>query len=132
MNFLLDTHSFLWALFSPEKLSPSAAQKIRSSDNDVAVSVISFWEISLKFALGKLELSGVEPEALPRFAEQMGMNIMPISPTEAASFHKLPKLLHKDPFDRFIIWQAIQRKMTLISKDCEFKEYLKFGLKIHW
>jgi len=132
MNFLLDTHSFLWALFSPEKLSPSAAQKIRSSDNDVAISVISFWEISLKFALGKLELSGVEPEALPRFAEQMGMNIMPISPTEAASFHKLPKLLHKDPFDRFIIWQAIQRKKTLISKDREFKEYLKFGLKIHW
>ena len=132
MNFLLDTHSFLWALFSPEKLSRSAAQKITSSDNDVAVSVITFWEISLKFALGKLELSGVEPEELPPFADQMGLSILAISPSEAASFHKLPKFLHKDPFDRFIIWQAIQRKMTLVSKDREFKEYLKFGLKIHW
>ena len=132
MNFLLDTHSFLWALFVPEKLSRSATQKIISSDNDVAVSVVAFWEISLKYALGKLELSGVEPDELPSFADQMGLSILPISPSEAASFHKLPRLLHKDPFDRFIIWQAIQRKMTLISKDREFKEYQKFGLKTHW
>jgi len=132
MNFLLDTHSFLWTLFVPEKLSRSVTQKIKSSDNDVAVSVVTFWEISLKYALGKLELSGVEPDELPSFADQMGLSILPISPSEAASFHKLPRLLHKDPFDRFIIWQAIQRKMTLISKDREFKEYRKFGLKTHW
>jgi len=132
MNFLLDTHSFLWTLFVPEKLSRSVTQKIKSSDNDVAVSVVTFWEISLKFALGKLELSGVEPDELPSFADQMGFSILPISPSEAASCHKLPRLLHKDPFDRLIIWQAIQRKMTLISKDREFKEYRKFGLKTHW
>jgi len=132
MNFLLDTHSFLWTLFFPEKLSRSAAQKILSSDNDVAVSVVAFWEISLKYVLGKLELSGVQPDELPGFAEQMGLSILPISPSEAASFHKLPRLLHRDPFDRFIIWQAIQRKMTLISKDREFKEYQKLGLKTHW
>ena len=132
MNFLLDTHSFLWTLFVPEKLSRSATQKIMSSDNDVAVSVVAFWEISLKYALGKLELFGVEPDELPGFADQMGLNILPISPTEAASFHRLPRLLHKDPFDRFIIWQAIQRKMILISKDREFKEYQKFGLRTDW
>ncbi|HUX47141.1 MAG TPA: type II toxin-antitoxin system VapC family toxin [Desulfosporosinus sp.] len=132
MNFLLDTHSFLWTLFVPEKLSRSVTQKIKSSDNDVAVSVVTFWEISLKYALGKLELSGVEPDELPSFADQMGLSILPISPSEAASFHKLPRLLHKDPFDRFIIWQAIQQKMTLISKDREFKEYQKIGLKTHW
>ena len=132
MNFLLDTHSFLWTLFVPEKLSRSATQKIMSSDNDVAVSVVTFWEISLKYALGKLELSGVEPDELPSFADQMGLNILPINPTEAASFHRLPRLLHKDPFDRLIIWQAIQRKMILISKDREFKEYRKFGLRTDW
>jgi len=132
MNFLLDTHSFLWALFSPEKLSRSVAQKIRSSDNEVAVSVVTFWEISLKFALGKLELSGVEPDELPGFADQMSLSSLTISPSEAASFHRLPKLLHKDPFDRFIIWQAIQRKMILVSNDREFKEYREFGLRIHW
>lgn len=132
MNFLLDTHSFLWTLFGPEKLSRSVTQKIKSSDHDVAVSVVTFWEISIKYALGKLELTGVEPDELPDFADQVGLSILPISPSEAASFHKLPRLLHKDPFHRFIIWQAIQRKMTLISKDREFKVYRKFGLKIHW
>jgi len=132
MNFLLDTHSFLWALFVPERLSRSATQKIISPDNDVAVSVVAFWEISLKYALGKLELSGVAPDELPSFADEMGLSILPVSPSEAASFHKLPRLSHKDPFDRFIVWQAIQRKMTLISKDREFKKYQKFGLKTHW
>jgi len=132
MNFLLDTHGFLWALFVPEKLSRSVTQVIKSSDNDVSVSVVTFWEISLKYALSKLELSGVEPDELPSFAEQMGLSILPISPPEAASFHKLPRLLHKDPFDRLIIWQAIQRKMTLLSKDRELREYQKFGLKTHW
>ena len=132
MNFLLDTHSFLWALFVPEKLSRSAVEAITSSDNDITVSVVTFWEISLKYALGKLELSGVEPDELPGFAKQTGLNILAISPHVAASFHKLPRLLHKDPFDRFIIWQAIQRKITLISKDREFNKYKKFGLKTHW
>lgn len=132
MNFLLDTHSFLWTLFVPEKLSRIVTQTIKSSDNDVAVSVVTFWEISLKYALGKLELSGVEPDELPGFADKMGLSILPISPAEAASFHKLPRLLHKDPFDRIIIWQAILRKMTLISKYREFKEYRRFGLKTQW
>ncbi len=132
MNLLLDTHSFLWALFTPDKLSKSAAQKIKSPDNDVSVSVITFWEISLKYALGKLELDGIEPEELPGCAEEMGMSIVPMSPSEAASFYKLPRLAHRDPFDRFLIWQAIQRKMILLSRDSEFDAYRKFGLRRDW
>ena len=132
MDYLLDTHSFLWTVFEPKKLSKSARAFITQPENRVIVSSITFWEISLKYALGKLELSGVEPDELPSFAEQMGLSILPISPSEAASFHKLPRLLHRDQFDRFIIWQAIQHKMTLISKDREFQEYQKFGPKTHW
>ena len=132
MRYLLDTHSFLWAVFSPEKLSESAKENVREQENEIAVSVVTFWEISLKYALGKLELVGTKPEDLPEAAEEMGIDILQVRPYEAASFHKLPRLTHKDPFDRLIIWQAIQRKMTLISKDLEFRTYRKFGLKIHW
>ena len=132
MNYLLDSHTFLWALFTPEKLSNSAAQKIKSPENDAAVSVITFWETSLKYALGKLELKGIGPEELPGAALEMGLSILGVSPSDAASFHKLPRFAHKDPFDRFLIWQAIQQKMILISKDPEFKNYRKFGLKTHW
>ena len=132
MTYLLDTHSFLWAIFSPQKLSKSARETIRNQDSEVAVSVVTFWEISLKYALGKLDLVKVKPEDLPDVAEKTGIDILQITPQEAASFHNLPRLTHKDPFDRLIIWQAIQRKMPLISKDREFKDYRKFGLKIHW
>ena len=132
MNLLLDTHGFLWSLFIPDKLSKIAVREIKSPNNEVAVSVVTFWEISLKYALGKLELTGVVPEELPDFATQMNMEILPITAAEASSFHKLPRISHKDPFDRIIIWQAIQRKMTLVSKDRDFKAYRKFGLKTFW
>jgi PIN domain nuclease of toxin-antitoxin system len=132
MNLLLDTHGFLWSLFAPEKLSRAAVREIKSPNNDVAVSVVTFWEISLKYALGKLKLAGVKPEELPDFAGQMNIEILPITAAEASSFHKLPRLSHKDPFDRIIIWQAIQRKLTLISKDRNFEIYRKFGLKTSW
>lgn len=55
-----------------------------------------------------------------------------LSEKEAATFYKLPNLKHKDPFDRLIIWQAINRGITLISKDKPVKEYQKFGLNILW
>ena len=132
MNLLLDTHVFLWSLFTPDKLSKAVVRKIKSPNNDVAVSVVTFWEISLKYALGKLELTGVKPEELPDFAAQMNLEILSIAAAEASIFHKLPRLSHKDPFDRIIIWQAIQRKMTLVSKDRDFKAYRKFGLKTFW
>jgi len=132
MNLLLDTHGFLWSLFTPDKLSKAVIREIKSPNNDVAVSVVTFWEISLKYALGKIELTGVKPEELPDFAVQMNLEILPITAAEASSFHKLPRLSHKDPFDRIIIWQAIQRKMTLASKDRDFKVYHKFGLRTFW
>jgi PIN domain nuclease of toxin-antitoxin system len=62
----------------------------------------------------------------------MNLEILPITAAEASSFHKLPRLSHKDPFDRIIIWQAIQRKMTLVSKDRDFKAYHKLGLRTFW
>ena len=132
MRYILDTHSFLWAIFSPAKLSRSAREAIKDRENEIAISVVTFWEVSLKYALGKLDLIKVKPEDLPDVAEETGMDILQITPQEAASYHNLPRLSHKDPFDRLIIWQAIQQKMTLISGDREFKDYRKFGLKIHW
>ena len=132
MRFLLDTHSFLWAVFDPAKLSRSARSAIKDPANDVFVSVITFWEVSLKYGLGKIDLEGIGPEDLPRIAEEMGLEILYITSNEAATFHKLPRLAHRDPFDRLLIWQAIQQKMTLISRDRSFKEYKEYGLKIYW
>jgi PIN domain nuclease of toxin-antitoxin system len=132
MNCLLDTHTFLWAVFAPEKLSTSAKEKICAPENRICVSTISFWEISLKFALGKIELENCKPDDLPDIAAQMQVEIIQPTAEESASFYQLPKVMHKDPFDRMIIWQAIQQSLVLISKDSEFPEYQAFGLKVLW
>jgi len=130
MRFLLDTHSFLWTLFSPDKLSKRARTSILDPENDVFVTVVSFWEISLKYALGKIEMKGLNPEDLPAAAKEASFETIQLEPGEAASFHRLPRIGHKDPFDRLIIWQAIQRDFFLISADREFSAYQEYGLEL--
>jgi PIN domain nuclease of toxin-antitoxin system len=132
MKYILDTHVFLWSLFNPDKLSKSSIQTIVSQENSIAVSVITFWEISLKYSIGKLDLSGVKPDELPGFAYKTGFEITQVNPDEVATFYKLPRLGHRDPFDRLLIWQAIQQKRVLISKDNSFGEYKEYGLQMHW
>lgn len=130
MNYLIDTHIFLWSLFSPQKISKPAAQTIRKSENRIFVSSVTFWEIALKYALKKLELKGITPDELPEFADRMDFEILNLNAEDAASFHNLPRIAHRDPLDRMIIWQAIREKMILISKDKEIQFYQEFGLKI--
>lgn len=132
MNYLLDTHAFLWAAFSPNKLSAKARNEIRSAENQVCISIVSFWEISLKYTLGKIELTHCTPADMPDIATQMGIEIIQLGAQDTASFYQLPKVALKDPFDRMIIWQAIQQQRMLISKDANFPEYRQFGLKVLW
>lgn len=132
MSCLLDTHALLWALFDPSRLGKKATNSIRNPEVTVSVSVVSFWEISLKYATGKLELSGVMPDDFPAIVRQSGFDILPIAASDAATFHHLPRMEHKDPFDRLIIWQAISHKLTLISQDSAFDAYRKLGLKVLW
>ncbi len=132
MKGLLDTHTFLWTALSPEKLSLKARTTILDPNHDIYVSVVSFWEMSLKFALGKIELQGMTPEDLPDAALQMGFNVLLLASEDAASFYQLPRLPHKDPFDRMLIWQAIRGDLTLISKDADFALYREQGLRLLW
>ena len=132
MKYLLDTHTLLWVLFEDEKLSEKARAAIKNSDNEIYVSTITYWEISLKYSISKIELEGITPEQLPQKAKEIGIKTLEVSEYEASTFYKLPKVKHKDPFDRMIIWQAINRNITLISKDKKMSGYQKFGLNILW
>lgn len=132
MKYLLDTHSFLWTQFEPVKLSKKAKEIILNQENDLFVSAISFWEISLKYSIGKLILEKVFPDELPIYAKRSGFNIIELDGMIASSFYKLQKNEHCDPFDRMLIWQAISLDMTIITKDNKFKNYKKDGLKTFW
>ena len=96
------------------------------------VSSITFWEISLKYSLGKITLENCKPEDLPSVAGQMNIEIIYPTPQESATFYQLPRMVHTDPFDRMIIWQAIQQQAVLISKDVVSPEYRRFGLQVLW
>lgn len=130
--YLLDTHSFLWSAFDPGKLSRPVHAELTNSSNPVYVSSVIFWEISLKAGIGKLTLTNCLPDELPGIADRLGYLPLPLEPDKAASFYRLPRYTHKDPFDRMLIWQAIQRELILISKDCAFDGYCSIGLKIFW
>jgi PIN domain nuclease of toxin-antitoxin system len=130
MKYLLDTHVLVWSLMDTAKLSDKV-KEILVKENLLYVSSVSLWEISLKFNLGKLELDGLSPEELFAIAENWGFKFISFSNKEAISFHRLERL-HKDPFDRMIIWQSISNGMTLLSKDDRMVEYEKFGLQLIW
>ena len=108
MNYLLDTHTLIWVISEKEKLSSQVNQTFSSPDNTFFVSSISFWEISLKFSTGKLGIQGLIPEDIPILLVQSGFQLISLSPDESATCYRLKKTNHKDPFDRMLIWQAIQ------------------------
>jgi PIN domain nuclease of toxin-antitoxin system len=133
MKLLLDTCSALWALQNSGQLSAAARRALKDTDNSVSVSVVSFWEISLKCGLGKLTLHGAEPEDFPRFVVEAGWLVHPLTPGLAASAGRLPRLPeHRDPFDRLLIWTAINEGFSLVSGDDDFPDYVPHGLKICW
>jgi len=132
MKYLIDTHALLWILFEDEKLSERAKALIRSSENDIYVSIISYWEIALKYGIKKLHLENITPEEIPLRSKEIDIQTLMLSEKNVSTFYKLPKIKHQDPFDRLIIWQAITENIPLISKDKKVKEYDQFGLKIIW
>ena len=132
MKYIIDTHAFLFSVFNPQKLSKKAEKIILNVENSIYISSISFWEISLKFTLGKLDLYKINPDELPEIANKIGLIYLPLNCEEASSFYKLPKAEHKDPFERMLIWQTIKNDMILISKDSGFKEYFDIGLHVVW
>ncbi len=133
MNLLLDTCSFLWALHEPDRLSATARAALQARAHIVHVSVINFWEISLKAGLGKLSLDGVSPEDYPGLAGEAGWIIVPLTARTASSAGRLKRIpAHRDPFDRLLIWTAISENFALVSGDGAIRGYLPQGLKICW
>ena len=130
MSYLLDTHYLLWAIADSKKISHSILNLISDSGQEIFVSTISFWEISLKSALGKIIISGTKPEDIPGICTKIGFGIIELSAADSSSYHKLNASHHKDPFDRMLVWQAIRNNYILISADKQIGKYRSEGLNI--
>ncbi|MDR1470712.1 MAG: type II toxin-antitoxin system VapC family toxin [Spirochaetaceae bacterium] len=133
MKYLLDTHTFLWATLETSKLSKTAKEIISKRSNEILVSTVTFWEITLKASIKKLSFEKVNIKDFPRYANEMGFIIRDLQELETITFHELPlKATHKDPFDRMLVWQAIVHDLVLISRDHSLKQYEENGLSMTW
>ena len=130
MTYLVDTHIFLWSLFSPRKINKKIRRILRNQEVTKFVSLITFWEISLKYSLGKLPLKKLAPDELPNIAKNARYDILFLDTEVVCSFYKLPKIKNKDPFDRMLAWQAIRSDCTLVTVDKDFRDLSSRGLKL--
>ena len=132
MNYLVDTHIFLWSILLSKRIPKEIQNILTDPQHSILVSDVSFWEISIKYQLKKLDLNTISPYALPEIAGRAGYEILHLDTITVSSFYKLPKLKNKDPFDRMLVWQAIQEGLILVSKDSDFKMYEQYGLRVLW
>ena len=118
MKVLLDTHVVLWSLAVPERLSTAARNTIESAE-EIYVSSVSIWEISIKSGLGKLD---VDVDELLGWLASLKIVSLPVTWSHARVLRELP-LHHRDPFDRMLIAQAVTEPLHLLTADVQLKPY---------
>lgn len=118
MNYLLDTHVFLWMLSDPGRLSPRSQAAIQNPDHSVFVSAVTAVEIAIKRSLGKL----IAPDQLFEEIPRRGLLELPLRYAHGERMQSLPPH-HQDPFDRMLIAQAMHEQLTLITHDRKFEPY---------
>ena len=122
MRLLLDTHIFLWFVVGDGKLPIRMHEAISDPENEVFLSVISLWEMIIKHALRHLPLP--EPPEIYVPTQREFFSIESLSVDEGSVFRvaRLP-LLHRDPFDRLLIGQAIEHDLRLVTVDAAIRAY---------
>jgi PIN domain nuclease of toxin-antitoxin system len=121
VKLLLDTQILLWAAGQPARLSTAARKLLNNPNNELLFSAASLWEIAIKNTLGREDFR-VEPRTLRRGLLDNGYVELPITGQHAVSIDGLP-LLHKDPFDRLLLAQALTEGITLITADAQLARY---------
>jgi len=122
MKVLTDTQSIIWFSLNNPRLSKTARETLEHSENDCYVSMASFWEMSIKMNLGKLEMEGLTLEDFMDKVQANNFLNLSIRRDHILVNGQLP-LHHRDPFDRLIISQALFEQMSIVSNDQAFDNY---------
>lgn len=116
MRLLLDTHVLLWAIKG--RLSSRILESIYDDSNVALVSAAALWEVAIKLGLGKIDA----PPDLPDLLPPVSIDILPIRTEHVWAVRDLPKL-HRDPFDRLMVAQAMLEELTLVTHDRQLTQY---------
>lgn len=121
MKLLVDTQLLLWAAGRPERLSQAARKQLNNPSNELLFSAASLWEISIKNSLGREDFR-VDPRSLRRGLIDNGYLELPITSQHAVNLDMLPPI-HRDPFDRMLLSQALIEGVTLLTTDAQLARY---------
>ncbi len=122
MKLLLDTHTLLWFIAGSASLSADARSLIEDAGHEKFVSIVSIWETAIKVSIGKMSLSAPFDVLFPHQLQINGFELLPVKIEHTSVVTTLP-FHHRDPFDRLLIAQVIEEKMTLVSVDEIFDDY---------
>ena len=122
MKLLLDTHAILWLTEGDKRLSAKAQAAFLDSQNALYLSAASYWEICIKYALGKLGLQPNWPSLLDKELAVNQISWLPIEKEHCQALTELP-MVHRDPFDRLLIAQARFEGMTILTTDEQIQRY---------
>jgi PIN domain nuclease of toxin-antitoxin system len=122
VKLLLDTCTFLWSIAGGTSLSRPAREALRDPANDVYLSSISAWEITVKHALGRLPLPDAPERYIPAQRSARGIDPWPLDEEAALYLYRLPPI-HRDPFDRILICQALVAGLTIVTPDTDIVRY---------
>lgn len=128
MKLLLDTHIFLWYITADARLSKLFRNAIRDRNNQAFLSVVSLWEITVKYKLGKLPLPQSPDVYIPAQRRKHQIKSLPLHEASAKELVNLPAL-HRDPFDRMLICQALANNLTIVTADSQIQSYTVSYLK---
>ena len=122
MKILLDTHIFLWFISGDIQLETDVRDEIREPNNEIYLSVVSIWEAVVKYQLGKLPLPEHPATYLPKQRDLHQITSLNLDENSVVQLAKLPAL-HRDPFDRMLICQALQYGFTIVTVDAAVRAY---------
>ena len=122
MRLLLDTHTLIWFDAEPERLSDRSRSMLTDDNNDLFLSIASIWEMQVKLQTGRLMLRLPLSLLIDEQIKNAGLTILSIEPRHVYQLQTLPDV-HRDPFDRIMIAQAIVENLLFVSKDLVLGEY---------
>jgi PIN domain nuclease of toxin-antitoxin system len=119
---LLDTHTLIWAVDDPARLTPAAVVALQDPANQLLVSAATVWEVAIKVGVGKLTLSGPYRQWMTKALADLGAAVLPVTVEYADVLAGLP-FHHRDPFDRLLVAQALVETVPVVSGDAQFDAY---------
>jgi len=122
MKLLLDTHIFLWYITADLRLPTLFRDEIREPKNEVFLSIASLWEVIIKYNLGKLPLPDSPEIYIPNERRQHQIKSLSLHENAVKELVNLPAL-HRDPFDRILICQALANNLTIVTVDTQIQNY---------